>query len=95
MAHLETEWKNEQQVLGKMKEQPGSIDRMILDAAFDRYPWMKRAHRARQQFQKSFALKSRQMADAAPREWEGSLYSSIAPIFEDVTRAWRTGKRRY
>jgi hypothetical protein len=69
------------------------MDRMMLEAAFDGHPRMKRAYRARNQFRKIFALKSRQAADAALREWEESLHPSIAPAFEGVTRAlenWRT-----
>jgi hypothetical protein len=92
-TRLETEWKRERKRLGKLKEQLGSMDRMMLEAAFERHPRMKRAYRARNQFRKIFALKSRQAADAALREWEGSLHPSIASAFEGVTRAlenWRT-----
>jgi transposase len=91
-TRLETEWERERKRLGKLKEQLGSMDRMMLEAAFDGHPRMKRAYRVRNQFRKIFTLKSRQAADAALREWEESLHPSIAPAFEGVTRAlenWR------
>jgi hypothetical protein len=65
---------------------------MMLEAAFDRPQRMRRAYRARNSFRKIFALKSRQAADTALREWEESLHPSIASAFEGVTRALENGR---